>query len=55
MKVSKLISELKKYPKSLDIGISMHDNAEGEIAGIPFSVYEDIENNTNKKYVIIRC
>jgi len=69
MKVSKLISELKKMPKDLDVGVSMHDNYEEEVAGWPVTVYEfnkknyDIDkiydkrmfNDMPEKCVIIHC
>ena len=33
MKVKDLIKELKKMPQNLDVGISLHDNYEYEVAG----------------------
>ena len=43
MKVRKLISELKKMPQNLEVGVGMHDNNENEIAGWVFSVEDIIE------------
>ena len=44
MKVKKLISELKKLPQNLEVGVSMHDNNENEVAGWVHSVHEVIED-----------
>ncbi len=38
MKVKKLISELKKVPGNLEVGVALHDNSENEIAGWVFGV-----------------
>ena len=39
MKVKELIKELKKLPQDLKVGVSMHDNADGEISGWIHSVH----------------
>ena len=44
MKVKKLISELKKLPQNLEVGVAMHDNNENEVAGWVFSVNEIVED-----------
>lgn len=44
MKVKKLISELKKLPQNLEVGVGMHDNNENEVAGWVHSVHEVIED-----------
>ena len=53
MKVSKLISELKKMPQSMRVGVSMGDNSEGEVAGWPCSV--NIENEVEMGSVGTGC
>ena len=64
MKVSKLISELKKLPKNLDVGVAMHDNTETEVAGWVSEVFEIVEggpqdymhpDDYGKKCVVLRC
>jgi len=40
MKVRELISRLKKLPQDLPVGVAMHDNGEGEIAGHVMGVVE---------------
>ena len=40
MKVKELIRELKKYPGDYTVGVAMHDNGLGEIAGAVCNVYE---------------
>ncbi|MCK5012834.1 MAG: hypothetical protein KAS66_03360 [Candidatus Omnitrophica bacterium] len=44
MKVKKLITELKKLPQNLEVGVAMHDNNENEVAGWVFSVNEIVED-----------
>lgn len=42
--VRKLISELKKMPQNLKVGVSMHDNTEYEVAAWVSQVYDGIED-----------
>ena len=44
MKVKRLISELKKLPQDLEVGVGMHDNKENEVAGWVHSVHEAVED-----------
>lgn len=56
--VRKLISELRKMPKNLEVGVAMHDNSEHEVAGWVFSVNEttdDYDPENKVRCVIIRC
>lgn len=56
--VKKLISELKKMPQNLPVGVAMHDNSIDEIAGDVNSVEETVDNydpNNPIKYVVLRC
>jgi len=62
--VKKLISELKKMPQNLEVGVSMHDNTENEVAGWICNVAEIIEDKsgyysdevkTGEKCVVVRC
>jgi hypothetical protein len=62
--VRKLISELKKMPQNLAVGVAMHDNSENEVAAWVFSVNEIIEEPPpgeskedikRKKCVVLRC
>ena len=64
MKVKKLISELKKLPQDLDVGVSMHDNNENEVAGWVSSVHEGVEDlseyystetEEGERCVLLRC
>lgn len=58
MKVKKLISELKKMPKNLEVGVAMHDNSEDEVAGWVFSVAdieEEFEGEAMGRCVVLRC
>ena len=63
VKVKKLISELKKMPQNIDVGVAMHDNSENEIAGDVFRVEEIIEDldhepagyTKGKKWIVLRC
>ena len=61
MKVKKLISELKKLDGTLEVGVSMGDNAEGEIAGWVCNVGEedeisfDTDEPTGQRAVVLRC
>lgn len=41
--VKQLIKELKTMPQNLQVGVSMHDNSENEIAGWITSVREITE------------
>lgn len=40
MDVKTLIKELKKMPQNAEVGVSMYDNSEGEIAQWVFCVHE---------------
>ena len=40
MNVKELIKQLKKYPDDFLVGVAMHDNLEGEIAGWVQSIIE---------------
>ena len=62
--VRKLISELKKMPQNLPVGVAMHDNSDNEVAGWVYSVNEIIEdtselpgyeNDEGKKCVVLSC
>lgn len=62
--VKKLISELKKMPQDLQVGVAMHDNSDNEVAGWVYSVNEIIEdtsellgyeNDEGKKCVVLSC
>lgn len=58
--VRKLISELKKVPQHLQVGVAMHDNSDHEVAGWVISIIEDTDNDmetheTGKKCVVLRC
>lgn len=63
MKVKELIRELKKYPGDFWVGVAMHDNAEGEVAGMVNSVIEydpEAERDPNMdaeegEGVVLRC
>ena len=64
MKVKKLISELKKLPQDLDVGVSMHDNNENEVAGWVHGVHEAVEDlseyystetNEGERCVLLSC
>lgn len=63
MKVSKLISELKKLPKNLEVGVAMHDNSENEVAGWVVAVIEIVEegmpgsneDDYGERCVVLRC
>ena len=61
MRVSELISELKKMPGWMKIGVSMGDNSEGEVAGWPSNVGVELELDmdtdkpTGRKVVVIHC
>lgn len=63
MKVGELIRELKKYPRDSWVGVAMHDNYEGEVAGCVSSVIEYEPNAkrdpeiepTKGKGVVLRC
>lgn len=61
MNVKELIRELKKYPGDYQVGVAMHDNLEGEIAGNVFDVIEyDPEapsqlDPEEGDWVILRC
>ena len=41
--VKQLIKELKTMPQNLQVGVSMHDNSENEVAGWVESVREIVE------------
>lgn len=58
MNVKELIRKLKTMPQNLQVGVAMHDNDPGEIAGHAAYVYQmddeyDPENPVT--YVVIRC
>lgn len=62
--VRRLISELKKMPGNLNVGVAMHDNSDNEVAGWVFSVVEIIEDKSGyysdeveegDKCVVLRC
>jgi len=61
MKVSELILKLKKMPKDMRVGVSMHDNSEGEVAGwaSDVNVEEEVDfvfdQPTGKTVVVIHC
>lgn len=68
MKVKQLIRELKKMPQNSEVGVAMHDNGEGEVAGWVCSVCIEEEldpdtgfatkypaKKTGKENVILRC
>jgi len=66
MKVKELIKELKKMPQNLKVGVAMHDNDYGEVAGwvsIVNEVNEEVftsnpfssETKTGNKCVILQC
>lgn len=69
MTVKKLISQLRKMPQNLDVGIAAHDNYEEECAGWVGSIFEfnkedyNIDNVYDKqmfkdmpaKCIILRC
>ena len=44
--VKQLIKELKTMPPNLQVGVSMHDNSENEVAGWVFSVREIVEERS---------
>jgi len=63
MKVKELIRELNKFPGEYNVGVAMHDNSLGEIAGGVCAVFEydpeeehdpDIEPEKGD-WVILRC
>lgn len=58
MKVKQLIRELKKMPQNCEVGVSMHDNAECEVAGWADRVYhfdkhdhEDEDRTADDRYI----
>lgn len=61
--VRKLILELKKMPRNLEVGVSMHDNSENEVAAWVYSVNEIIEETVpggneadgGKRCVVLSC
>jgi len=56
--VRQLIAELKTMPQHLDVGVAMHDNGEGEIAGWVAMVYETIDEcdpENEIKCVCLHC
>jgi len=65
MNTKELIKTLKKMPQNLDVGVSMHDNSEHEVAGWVSGVSIDNDNgfdthgNINKiqgkKCIILHC
>jgi hypothetical protein len=64
MNVRELIKELKKEPQDLRVGVAMHDNDNGVVAGWAFSVVtitEKVpiglgkEHKPGDKCVVIQC
>ena len=58
--VRKLVSELKKMPQHLQVGVAMHDNSEHEVAAWVHYAIEDTDDDyetgeTGKKCVVLRC
>ena len=62
--VRKLISELKKMPQNLKVGVAMHDNDINEVAGWVFAVYDitedfskldGFEDEVGGRCVVLRC
>jgi len=63
--VKQLISELKKMPGNLEVGVSMHDNSDHEVAAWVQYTTIDTDNEHNadlstsdvpgKKCVVLRC
>ena len=48
--VRKLISELKKMPQNLQVGVAMHDNSEHEVAAWVEYAMEDTDNDFIKTF-----
>ena len=63
--VKQLVSELKKMPQNLEVGIALHDNSEHEVAAWVQYAIIDTDNELNdhfgtsvvpgKKCVVLRC
>ena len=62
--VRKLISELKKMPQNLPVGVAMHDNSECEVAGWVAGVddivedrseYDSCEDVVGERCVLLHC
>jgi len=60
MTVQQLINKLNKMPKRMYVGISHHDNSEGEIAGyvLCVNVVDEIDMESHEKIgkcVVLKC
>ena len=64
MNVKQLISELKKMPQNLRVGVSFHDNGENEVASWVMDVSEilqdkseftGLEDESVERCVVLRC